>query len=119
LFLTYANNEHLSRVVLRNNGVVRLYHRIISQSGRKQTPGPHFCSILYSPLRKGGLSGSFGRQRPDLLTAELRRACRSGGQIAMANWTPSGFIGAVLAPFRQAENEWLLFFVPRVVRFAN
>jgi hypothetical protein len=24
---------------------------------------------------------------------ELRRVCRPGGRIAMANWTPRGFIG--------------------------
>jgi 2-polyprenyl-3-methyl-5-hydroxy-6-metoxy-1,4-benzoquinol methylase len=33
--------------------------------------------------------------RPNLVAAELFRVCRSGGQIAMANWTPSGFIGAL------------------------
>lgn len=27
--------------------------------------------------------------------SELSRVCRSGGQIAMANWTPEGFIGQV------------------------
>ena len=27
--------------------------------------------------------------------AELSRVCRSGGQIALANWTPEGFIGQV------------------------
>ncbi len=27
--------------------------------------------------------------------AELARVCRSGGKIAMANWTPDGFIGAL------------------------
>ena len=39
--------------------------------------------------------GAMFAPRPDLVAAELRRVCRSGGQIAMANWTPSGFIGAV------------------------
>jgi hypothetical protein len=39
--------------------------------------------------------GAIFAPRPDLVAAELRRVCRSGGQIAMANWTPSGFIGAV------------------------
>ncbi len=39
--------------------------------------------------------GAIFAPRPDLVGAELRRVCRSGGQIAMANWTPSGFIGAV------------------------
>src|SRR5882724_7972973 len=31
--------------------------------------------------------------RPDLVAAELTRVCRPGGMIAMANWTPGGFIG--------------------------
>jgi len=30
-----------------------------------------------------------------LAAAELRRVCRSGGRIALANWTPGGFIGQV------------------------
>jgi len=28
-----------------------------------------------------------------LVAAELKRMCRPGGLIAMANWTPTGFIG--------------------------
>jgi SAM-dependent methyltransferase len=39
--------------------------------------------------------GAMFAPRPDPVAAELRRVCRPGGQIAMANWTPSGFIGAV------------------------
>src|SRR5215470_8498262 len=31
--------------------------------------------------------------RPELVAAELTRVCRSGGMIAMANWTPAGFVG--------------------------
>jgi hypothetical protein len=31
--------------------------------------------------------------RPERAAAELVRVCRPGGQIAMANWTPRGFIG--------------------------
>lgn len=31
--------------------------------------------------------------RPDLVAAELTRVCGPGGRIAMANWTPGGFIG--------------------------
>ena len=31
--------------------------------------------------------------RPDLVAAELTRVCRPGGFIAMANWTPGGFVG--------------------------
>jgi SAM-dependent methyltransferase len=30
---------------------------------------------------------------PDLVAAELIRVCRPAGMIAMANWTPGGFIG--------------------------
>ena len=31
--------------------------------------------------------------RPELVAAEMARVCRPGGMIAMANWTPTGFIG--------------------------
>jgi SAM-dependent methyltransferase len=31
--------------------------------------------------------------RPELSSAELLRVCRAGGTIAMANWTPGGFVG--------------------------
>jgi len=37
--------------------------------------------------------GAMFAPRPDLVAAELTRVCRPGGIIAMANWTPSGFIG--------------------------
>ena len=31
--------------------------------------------------------------RPELAAAELLRVCRPGGTIALANWTPGGFVG--------------------------
>lgn len=31
--------------------------------------------------------------RPDLVAQELLRVCKPGGTIAMANWTPQGFVG--------------------------
>ncbi len=31
--------------------------------------------------------------RPELASAELLRVCRPGGTIALANWTPVGFVG--------------------------
>ncbi len=31
--------------------------------------------------------------RPDRVAAELTRVCRPSGMIAMANWTPGGFVG--------------------------
>ena len=37
--------------------------------------------------------GAMFAPRPDLVAAELKRVCRPGGFIAMANWTPAGFIG--------------------------
>jgi SAM-dependent methyltransferase len=37
--------------------------------------------------------GGMFTPRPDVLSAELGRVCRQGGTIAMANWTPEGFIG--------------------------
>lgn len=39
------------------------------------------------------LIGAMFAPRPELVAAELTRVCRPGGLIAMANWTPSGFIG--------------------------
>lgn len=37
--------------------------------------------------------GAMFAPRPHLVAAELLRVCRPGGMIAMANWTPSGFVG--------------------------
>jgi ubiquinone/menaquinone biosynthesis C-methylase UbiE len=37
--------------------------------------------------------GAMFAPRPELVAAELKRVCRPGGLIAMANWTPGGFIG--------------------------
>jgi len=37
--------------------------------------------------------GAIFAPRPERAAAELIRVCKPGGQIAMANWTPRGFIG--------------------------
>jgi ubiquinone/menaquinone biosynthesis C-methylase UbiE len=37
--------------------------------------------------------GAMFAPRPELVAAELKRVTRPGGMIAMANWTPTGFIG--------------------------
>lgn len=37
--------------------------------------------------------GAMFAPRPDVTAAELKRVCRSGGVIAMANWTPGAFTG--------------------------
>ena len=39
------------------------------------------------------LFGAMFAPRPDRVAAELLRVCRPGGQIAMGNWTPGGFVG--------------------------
>jgi ubiquinone/menaquinone biosynthesis C-methylase UbiE len=37
--------------------------------------------------------GAMFAPRPALVAAELTRVCRANGLVAMANWTPSGFVG--------------------------
>jgi len=37
--------------------------------------------------------GAMFAPRPELVAAELIRVCKPGGLIAMANWTPEGFVG--------------------------
>lgn len=39
------------------------------------------------------LIGAMFAPRPELVAGELLRVCVSGGTIAMANWTPQGFVG--------------------------
>jgi ubiquinone/menaquinone biosynthesis C-methylase UbiE len=38
--------------------------------------------------------------RPEVTTAELLRVTKRGGQIALANWTPEGFIGKMFKVFK-------------------
>ena len=37
--------------------------------------------------------GAMFAPRPERVASELLRVCKSGGHIAMANWTPRGFVG--------------------------
>jgi SAM-dependent methyltransferase len=37
--------------------------------------------------------GAMFAPRPDIVASELKSVCKSGGLIAMANWTPESFIG--------------------------
>jgi SAM-dependent methyltransferase len=39
------------------------------------------------------MSGIMFAPQPDIATKELLRVCRSGGMIAMTNWTQEGFLG--------------------------
>lgn len=43
--------------------------------------------------------GAMFAPRPELVAAELLRVCRPGGVVAMANWTPEGFIGQMFRTF--------------------
>ena len=39
------------------------------------------------------LIGAMFAPRPERVAAEITRVCKPGGTIAMANWTPTGFVG--------------------------
>jgi SAM-dependent methyltransferase len=41
--------------------------------------------------------GTMFALRPELVASELTRVCRSGGIIAIANWTREGFVGKMFA----------------------
>jgi len=42
------------------------------------------------------IAGVMFAPRPEVAAGELLRVCRRGGIVAMANWTPGGFIGQLL-----------------------
>lgn len=53
-------------------------------------------SLPYEDAQFDAVTSLFGAMfapRPELVAAELTRVCRPGGMIAMANWTPGGFVG--------------------------
>jgi len=39
------------------------------------------------------LVGAMFAPRPNLVASEMLRVCKPGGKVAMANWTPQGFVG--------------------------
>ena len=41
--------------------------------------------------------GAMFAPRPERISSELARVCRQGGTIAMANWTPEGFVGRMFS----------------------
>ena len=57
------------------------------------------------PFEDGGfdvvtsLIGAMFAPRPELVARELLRVCSPGGMIAMANWTPQGFVGQMFKTF--------------------
>jgi SAM-dependent methyltransferase len=53
-------------------------------------------ALPYQDAQFDAVTSMFGAMfapRPELVAAELTRVCRPGGTIAMANWTPAGFVG--------------------------
>ena len=53
-------------------------------------------SLPYDAAAFDTVASMFGAMfapRPEVVAAELVRVCRPGGRIAMANWTPEGFVG--------------------------
>ncbi len=56
-------------------------------------------SLPYEPGEFDAVVTMFGAMfaaRPERVASELLRVTRSGGTIAMANWTPTGFVGDML-----------------------
>lgn len=49
-------------------------------------PDAHFDLVM-------SMFGAMFAPRPERVASELARVCRSCGTIAMANWTPDGFVG--------------------------
>lgn len=45
----------------------------------------------------GSMFGSMFAPRPDVVAAEMFRVTKPQGAVAMANWTPDGFVGRLLA----------------------
>lgn len=60
-------------------------------------------AMPYPDASFDGVVSMFGAMfapRPEVVAAELRRVVRPGGFVAMANWTPDGFIGRMFSVFR-------------------
>jgi SAM-dependent methyltransferase len=47
--------------------------------------------------------GAMFAPRPELVASELKRVCKPGGFVAMANWTPTGFVGRM---FKTVANHF-------------
>jgi SAM-dependent methyltransferase len=59
-------------------------------------------ALPYSDDRFDVVTSMFGAMfapRPDRVATELMRVCKTGGRVAMANWTKEGFIGQMFRTF--------------------
>ena len=53
----------------------------------------HCPSPTINSTWRSSMSGAMFATRPEPAASEMARVCRQGGLIAMANWTPEGFVG--------------------------
>jgi SAM-dependent methyltransferase len=76
----------------RQRAAVESLQATFEEGDAEQLPYPdgHFNVVMT-------MFGAMFAPRPELVSSELARVCRSGGLIAMANWTSGGFIGKVFA----------------------
>ena len=72
----------------RQRAAVEGLHATFEEGDAEQLPYPdaHFDIVM-------SMFGAMFAPRPDRVACELARVCRPGGTIAMANWTPEGFVG--------------------------
>jgi SAM-dependent methyltransferase len=65
---------------------------VFEEGDAEQLPYPdaHFDVVM-------SMFGAMFAPRPELAASELARVCRPGGMIAMANWTPEGFVARQFA----------------------
>ena len=63
-------------------------HATFDEGDAEQLPYPDaYFDLVMS------MFGAMFAPRPERVASELARVCRPGGTIAMANWTPEGFVG--------------------------
>jgi ubiquinone/menaquinone biosynthesis C-methylase UbiE len=65
---------------------------VFEEGDAEQLPYPdaHFDVVM-------SMFGAMFAPRPEVTASELARVCRPGGGIAMANWTPEGFVAKQFA----------------------
>jgi SAM-dependent methyltransferase len=65
---------------------------VFEEGDAEQLPYPdaHFDVVM-------SMFGAMFAPRPEVAASELARVCRPGGAIAMANWTPEGFVARQFA----------------------
>ena len=93
--LTPTNGGWAAPIAFQHVKAGRL--RPVALSGTRRTPvAPGIPTVAESGLPGFAVTSSFGVMfAPDQRRAarELVRVCRPGGRIALASWTPRGFVG--------------------------